>query len=93
MPCLEGTGSDGHFWKYIGDADRDIRSGRGTCWTFYRQTLELMSTYTGEWSNDVRSGRGTVAFIRGHVYDGEWSNDVFQGHGTYCCPAYNPSQP
>lgn len=46
MPCLEGTGSDGHFWKYIGDADRDIRSGRGTCWTFYRQTLELMSTYT-----------------------------------------------
>ena len=92
MPCLEGTGSDGHSWKYIGDTDGDIRSGRGTCWTFYCQTLGLMSTYTGEWSNGVRSGRGIVAFIRGHVYDGEWANDEFQGNGTYCCPAYSPSQ-
>ncbi len=93
MPYLEGISSEGHFWKYFGDTDTDIRSGGGTCWTFYRQTMELMSTYTGEWSNDVRSGRGTVTFIRGHVYDGEWANDEFQGQGTYCCPSYDPSKP
>jgi hypothetical protein len=62
------SGKAGHPRPTADATDRGMRSGHGTCWTFLRQTTELMSTYTGEWANDVRSGRGIVRNFESAVF-------------------------
>lgn len=85
VPSLLGEGVDEVEWRYTGEWQDDIRTGKGT--EFDPRTGE---TYEGDFVRNAQHGFGKLVGPDGETYEGGFSNGNKHGRGQETLPPPAP---